>query len=93
MTALQLTGTCHNIAYYAEPEGGPVWAEVLCSALERVQGAWRAKRVPTYYVTVYRRGSGEVARKTYQPTTRPRPVDPLPARTVTRLVRAALEVH
>lgn len=94
MNALALTGNSSNIYFYRETGRAAdepyTWAEVLVSAIEKRDGRWRAKRVPDYTVTIYRRGVGEVAKIRHTPKTRPRSNGAPSPRTVTRIVREAL---
>jgi hypothetical protein len=84
---LRRTGNSANITYYSEPTSahGDVWAEVLRSDHDR---RLRPDR-PRFYVTVYRIGTGVVARTRYYPRL-PVAVGPLAAKKVTELVREAL---
>lgn len=90
---LKHTGDSSNLAFYAERGQPPgyVYAEVLRSDFERNgRGGLKRRRVPVFSITVRRPGTGVIGRFAYEPKTRPAP-GPLSERTVTRLVRAALE--
>jgi hypothetical protein len=86
---MEHTGDSANIAFYrergAKPGTGSVWAEVLRSAIARgPDGEW-IRVAPTYYVTVYREGHGEIGETK---TTRALGHGPrLPDRAVSALVR------
>jgi hypothetical protein len=84
------TGDSANLAFYAPHSKPPgyVWAEVCRNDVMRgAPGAGLVRRpVPTFSFTVYKHGTGELARFTYEPKTRP-PDGPLSCRTVTRLIR------
>ena len=85
LAPLEHIGDSANLAFYA-PRGRPpgyIWAEVCRDDYRRT--------VPAFSVSVRADGTGEIARFTYEPRTRPAG-GPLPARTVTRLIRARLEV-
>jgi hypothetical protein len=85
------SGDSSNIAYYSEPEtgNGNVWASVLRNDFTHTDGRMQLRPLPAFHLSIYRIGTGEVARVTYNPKTKPAP-GPLPARTVTRIVRSAL---
>lgn len=87
MEAMTHTGNSANMAFYRERDKGPVWCQVLCSAMAYRDGKAIPKR-PEYHFTVYRIGKGEVAHFTHKPRTSQ--VQTLPAQTVTRLVRKAV---
>jgi hypothetical protein len=84
------TGDSANIAFYAPRVKPPgyVWAEVCRNDfMPGALGAGLIRRpVPAFSFTVYRHGTGELARFTYEPKTRPAN-GALSARPVTRLVR------
>jgi hypothetical protein len=82
-------GDSSNLAFYAERGKPPgyVWAEVCRNDFRTAGlGGLTRQRVPTFSFSVYRHGTGELARFTYEPKTRPAN-GPLPCRTVTRLIR------
>jgi hypothetical protein len=86
------TGDSSNLAFYAEPGDqripGHTWTEVCRNDVQRGPGGGLVQRaVPTFSVSVHEHGTGETGRFTYEPKTKPAP-GPLPARTVTRLIRA-----
>lgn len=81
------TRNSHNIASYRD-EGTKRWASVLCDTIERVEGRIQLTAKPTYHVTVYEEGVGEIGRINYRPARRPNPIN-LSPRTVARLVREA----
>jgi hypothetical protein len=86
------TGSSANIAFYAERGRPPgyVWAEVLRSDLIVAAGRTLVRKIPEFHLTIYRAGQGEIATARYLPKTRPAG-GPLPARTVTAIVRQALK--
>lgn len=91
---MERTGESANIAFYHER--GPkldvphIWCEVLCGVPFRRRADRRLERDPdrpiSFEFRVVRQGEGEIGTFTYTPRTQP-PPSPLPARTVTRLVR------
>lgn len=91
-TPFEHTGDSANIAYYGEraPQSPTrLWCEVLRSDLVRVNGELVRKRVPDFYVTVYRgTTANRIAEFTYTP--RSPSNGALSARTVARLVREHL---
>jgi hypothetical protein len=98
MRPLEHTSDSANIAYYrergAKPSDPYVWVEVLRSGIEKVDGEWRSKARPDFYVTVRRiNGTASYTNPltafTYTPKSRPTH-GALPARTVTRIVREAI---
>lgn len=82
-----------NLAFYrergAQPAEDYIWVEVLTDSLVKVNDRWRARAVPIFHLTIYRSHNGEIGRVRYAPTKRPAS-DPLPARTVNKLVREAI---
>lgn len=76
--------TSANLDFY---RGTDSTVEVCCNALEKVDGTWRAREIPTYSVTVHKTGHGITDEFRYEPTVRPDPVAPLPAHVVAALVR------
>jgi hypothetical protein len=97
MNPMTHTGNSANVSWYAERHQGDqdyLYAEVLRDDLMRHHGGIITRRsIPEYHFTVKRftRSSNwEVARWTYQPARKPRPLV-LGNRTVTRLVREHLE--
>ena len=81
------SGSSANITSYRRGDG--VWASVLCAAIEKVDGTWRAKKIPTYYITIYCEGEGEIGSLTYEPKTKPCAQE-LSPRTVGKLVNQVL---
>lgn len=95
MKPLVQTGRSANLVYYrerGERVKGYVWCEVLVDSLVIERDVWKARRVPIYYVTVYRDGIGEIARVKYEPKHKPTGgAEVLPERTVTKIVRALID--
>ena len=86
---MEHTGDSSNLAFYAPHVRPPgyVWAEVCRNDFETSGTAGLVRRrVPVFSFTVYQHGTGELARFTYEPKTRPAS-GALSARTVTRLIR------
>lgn len=86
---LVYTGHSSNLAFYAERGKPPgyVWAEVCRNDVTQDGAGGLARlRVPTFSITIYKHGTGELRRMSYKPRARP-PDGPFLSRTVTRLVR------
>jgi hypothetical protein len=89
MTApLKYAGSSANLASYSDQKSDGLSVSVLESALVKDEdGHWRVRRPSVYYVTVYRRGEGELGDFVHRPR---RGSGRLSPATITRLVRAWL---
>jgi hypothetical protein len=90
MTApLKFSGSSANLASYSDQKSGGLWVNVLESDLMKdADGHWRVRRPSVYYVTVYRRGEGDLGEFVHRPS---RGSGQLSSATITRLVRAWLQ--
>ena len=94
MKDLRHTGDSANIAFYAEdvnPIGDvQIWAEILRDDFHHRDGRMQRRELPRFYITVYRRLHGQVARSRYFPR-KPVPPGPLGNKLASQLVRRALK--
>jgi len=81
---MKYTGSSSNMAYYRGDDG--LWVSVIRNGIQRVDGEWVKLNPPTFSVSVYRDGEGEVERFLYEPKTAPKGYE-LSPRTVARLIK------
>lgn len=95
MNRLEHTGDSANIAFYGEKDRGQrktgyIWCEVLRTDHLGSGKGLLPLRVPFFWITIHRHGTGKIGQRKYVPRKAPAP-GPLPGNIVTRLVRETLD--